>query len=209
MTINKEEITKCQITMKSAVENHPRRERRREYLTPTEVDKLLCAAKKQEHNPERNYCLLLLMYHHGLRVSEACQLKLNDIDLGEKVIHIKRLKNGKSAVQPIYPSEVKALRDWLKVRETMGAHGDALFISERNQPMNRATVNVIVNKVAEAAGLSSLYVHPHQLRHACGYFLANEGRDTRSIQDHLGHRSIQHTVRYTELAPGRSANFFR
>ena len=52
-------------------------------------------------------------------------------------------------------------------------------------------------------------VHPHMLRHACGYKLANDGVDTRSLQAYLGHKNIQHTVRYTELAPTRFKNFWR
>jgi integrase len=74
--------------------NHPRRERSREYLTPDEVQKLLDASRKEgpSRNRERDYCLLLLMFRHGLRASEACQLKVTDINLKEKIIHIHRLK---------------------------------------------------------------------------------------------------------------------
>ena len=78
--------------------NHPRRERSREYLAPDEVQKLLDASRKEgpSRNRERDYCLLLLMFRHGLRVSEACKLKVTDINLKdkEKIIHIHRLKNG-------------------------------------------------------------------------------------------------------------------
>jgi site-specific recombinase XerD len=52
-------------------------------------------------------------------------------------------------------------------------------------------------------------VHPHMLRHACGYYLASKGQDTRAIQAYLGHKNIQHTVRYTELAPGRFNDFWQ
>jgi site-specific recombinase XerD len=62
--------------------------------------------------------------------------------------------------------------------------------------------------VAEAAGLAHLNVHPHMLRHACGYDLANRGFDTRGIQSFLGHQNIQHTVTYTANAPNRFANYY-
>jgi site-specific recombinase XerD len=52
-------------------------------------------------------------------------------------------------------------------------------------------------------------VHPHMLRHGCGYALANAGHDTRALQAYLGHKNIQHTVRYTELAPDRFRDFWR
>jgi site-specific recombinase XerD len=75
-------------------------------------------------------------------------------------------------------------------------------------PLSRSVVCKMVNTFAEDAGLSELNVHPHMLRHACGYDLANRGADTRLIQDYLGHQNIQHTVRYTELSPTRFANLY-
>jgi type 1 fimbriae regulatory protein FimB len=194
----------------------PRRERSREYLTPDEVSKLLAASRNPEHsrNPERDYCLLLLMFRHGLRTSEACQLRLSDIDLNQKILHVRRLKNGKSTTHPLYNGEVKAVKDWLAARQEMTTEtptlgsGDTLFISERRGPLSRATVWVLIQKYATAAGLSALEIHPHMLRHSCGYNLANRGADTRLIQDYLGHRQIQHTVKYTELSSRRFEQLF-
>jgi type 1 fimbriae regulatory protein FimB len=192
------------------------RPRTREHLTPEEVAKLLTAAKdkKLSRNPERDYCLLLLMARHGLRVSEACRLTLSDIDLQGKTINVKRLKNGVSTTHPLYNGEIKAIKDWMVKRKemsldalTIGA-GKTLFISERRRPLERSVVCKMVNTFAKAAGLSELNVHPHMLRHAAGYDLANRGIDTRAIQGFLGHRNIQHTVRYTELSPTRFANFY-
>jgi type 1 fimbriae regulatory protein FimB len=147
-------------------------------------------------------------------VSEACKLKLSDVDLKEKVLHVRRLKNGKSTTHPLYNGEFKAVKDWLAARRKMSSEtptlgsGDTLFISERRTPLSRATVWVLVQKYAKAAGLENLELHPHMLRHACGYDLANRGADTRLIQDYLGHQNILHTVRYTELAPNRFARLF-
>jgi type 1 fimbriae regulatory protein FimB len=195
---------------------HHRRERTREHLTQEEVAKLLKASKDNNfsRNPERDFCLLLLMVRHGLRVSEACKLKLSDVDLQQKVLHVKRLKNGKSTTHPLYNGEVKAIRDWMSKRQemsmdalTLGA-GDTLFISERRTQLSRSMVFVLIDRYAKAAGLADLNVHPHMLRHACGYDLANRGADTRLIQDYLGHQNIQHTVKYTTLDPRRFANLY-
>ena len=90
----------------------------------------------------------------------------------------------------------------------MQAHSNFLFLSERRQPLSRFTVCVLIQKCAAVAGLDELAIHPHMLRHACGYDLANRGNDTRLIQDYLGHKNIQHTVRYTKLAPGRFTGLF-
>jgi type 1 fimbriae regulatory protein FimB len=155
-----------------------------------------------------------LMVRHGLRVSEACGLKLSDVDLQAKVMHVKRLKNGVSTTHPLYNGEVKAIKDWMVKRQemsldalTLGA-GNTLFISERRTPLSRSNVCVLVHNYAKAAGLAELNVHPHMLRHACGYDLANRGFDTRGIQGYLGHANIQHTVRYTALSPNRFANYY-
>jgi len=183
-----------------------RRERRREYLTQDEVNKLLAASKDAtlSRNPQRDHCLLFLMVRHGLRVSEACQLKLSDIDLEHRTIYVHRLKKGKPAVHPIYNGgELKSLHDWLKIRKTIVSPHDNLFLSEQRSPLSRATVWLMMQKYAKAAGLDNLAIHPHMLRHSCGFDLANRGNDTRLIQGYLGHQNIQHTVKYTELAPNR------
>jgi len=175
-----------------------RRERRREYLTQDEVNKLLAASKDAtlSRNPQRDHCLLFLMVRHGLRVSEACQLKLSDIDLEHRTIYVHRLKKGKPAVHPIYNGgELKSLHDWLKIRKTIVSPHDNLFLSEQRSPLSRATVWLMMQKYAKAAGLDNLAIHPHMLRHSCGFDLANRGNDTRLIQGYLGHQNIQHTVK--------------
>ena len=82
------------------------------------------------------------------------------------------------------------------------------FVSEQLKPMHRSTVNLALKKYGKLANLS-VAVHPHMLRHACGYALADQGADTRLIQDYLGHRNIQHTVRYTASNPARFEKLWR
>jgi type 1 fimbriae regulatory protein FimB/type 1 fimbriae regulatory protein FimE len=83
-----------------------------------------------------------------------------------------------------------------------------VFVSERGAPFTVAGFQKLVARAGETAGFT-FKVHPHMLRHACGFTLANAGHDTRSLQAYLGHRNIQHTVRYTELSPDRFKHFWK
>jgi type 1 fimbriae regulatory protein FimB len=187
-----------------------RLKRRREYLTRDEIDKLLFASKNSSRNPIRDYAMLLLMFRHGLRVSELCSIKLSDIDVDAKTFYVKRLKGCDSGPHEFYNGESQAVRAWLVERAKMAppADVDTLFISERRKPLSRITVWLMIRQTAEAAGLEHLEIHPHMLRHSCGYALVNKGTDIRIIQGYLGHRSISSTVRYTKLDSKRFAKLF-
>src|SRR5215469_1490592 len=151
----------------------------------------------------RDQVLLRLMYRHGLRASEAKHTKWTDFDLtpgsGPKTFHVRRLKGSVDSVHTLDRDEVSALRK-LRALST----SPFVFISERGGPLSPDMIAGIVERAAETAKLG-FHVHPHMLRHATGYALANEGTDTRLIQDFLGHASITKAVRYTRLAPGRLA----
>jgi type 1 fimbriae regulatory protein FimB len=192
----------------SYLPNRSRRERSREYLTSPEIKKFLEAAKASTRNPERDHCMMLLMYQHGLRVSEVTGLRLSDLDLAERTINIVRLKNSISGRHPFYTGEARAIRAWLAVREAMEPDTDALFISEQRRPLSRATIDLLVKTIAEAAGLKNLNVHCHMLRHSAGYSLINRGFDIRTVQTALGHARIDNTVRYTALDHSRLKNLF-
>ena len=183
--------------------------RDREYLTKDEIDKLLAASKTASRNPERDYCMLLLAFRHGLRVSELCSLELSDIDLESKTFHVRRLKGCDHGVHDFYNGESSAIRTWLVERQRMNppASVEELFISERRRPLSRVTVFVMIRQVAAAAGLGHLDVHPHMLRHSTGYALIQK-TDVRVVQDFLGHKSISSTVRYTKLKRSRFAKLF-
>ncbi len=162
----------------------------------------LIEATKGSRNDVRDRCLLLLMFRHGLRVSEACGMRLSQIGLDGRVLHVARLKRGLSTTHPLRPDELRIIKTWLQKRKEMAADSDALFLSERRKPLDRRTVWALLRNYGKMAGLE-LEVHPHMLRHACGFALADQGADTRLIQDYLGHRSIQHTVLYTAANPAR------
>ena len=142
----------------------------------------------------RNYVVLLLTYRHGLRASEAVGLKWDAVMLGDRAITIHRAKHGKSGLHPLKPDEVYALEI---LRETY-PDSRFLFPTERGDHMTTAGLTKLVERCSDAAQLG-IKVHPHMLRHACGYHLANQGLDTRLIQVWMGHRDIKNTERYTEL----------
>jgi integrase len=178
--------------------------RTREYLTPAEVEKLLQASGKVGRHGARDRTLILLAYRHGLRVSELVTLRWEQIDLKAGLVHVARLKNGLASTHPIRGPELRALRELRRnYPET-----PYLFVTERGGPMTPATARKLIARAGELAKLP-FPIHPHMLRHSAGYKLANEGHDTRSIQQYLGHKNITHTVRYTELSPERFKGFWK
>ena len=173
------------------------------YLRPDEANALIDAAGRVGRQRLRDQALLRLIYRHGLRASEAKHVKWTDFDLsvgsGPKTFHVRRLKGSNDSTHTLDRDEVSALRK-LKAAST----SPFVFVSERGGPLSPDMIARIVERAAEGAKLG-FHVHPHMLRHATGFMLANEGTDTRLIQDFLGHASISNTVRYTKLAPARLA----
>ena len=179
----------------------------RKHLVSAEVEKLM-EVVKGSRNAARDRCFLLLLFRHGLRVSEACGLKLSQVDTESRVLHVMRLKAGLSTTHPLRGDELRAIKVWLTARAKMKPETDAFFISERRSPLSRKTAWVMIRDYGKQADLP-IAAHPHMLRHACGFALADQGADTRLIQDYLGHRNIQHTVRYTATNPARFARLWR
>jgi type 1 fimbriae regulatory protein FimB/type 1 fimbriae regulatory protein FimE len=180
------------------------REDQRRYLTEAEVERLAEAARKGGRYGDRDAALVLIGYRHGLRVAELVNLRWAQVDLKAALLHVQRRKNGTPSVHPLTGRELRALRSLQRQAEG----SPFVFNTERGSGMTTDNVRKVLTRAAADARLA-LHVHPHMLRHACGYTLANRGTDTRTIQAYLGHRSIQHTVRYTELAPGRFNGLFR
>lgn len=179
------------------------RERRsREHLTESEVGELRRAAKERGRYGDRDATMILLAYRHGLRVSELVSLRWDQVDLKEGLLHVNRLKRGVASVHPLRGPEIRALRKL--EREGRGVY---VFMTERGAPMTAAGFRKMLARAGEVSAVS-FPVHPHMLRHGCGFKLANDGHDTRAIQHYLGHRNIQHTVRYTEMSAGRFQGFW-
>jgi integrase len=177
--------------------------RPREYLTTSEVEMLIRTARQGRYG-HRDATLILVAYRHGLRAVELCDLEWSQVEFDRTAtLHVRRAKNGKPAAHPIRGDELRALRELQ--RETNSGY---VFETERRTPFTTDAVNRLVKRIGERAGFP-FKVHVHMLRHACGYALANQGHDTRAIQDWLGHRAIQHTARYTELSQERFKDFWR
>ena len=177
--------------------------RSREHLTEAEVDKLIAAAGKVGRYGHRDATMILITFRHGLRVSELVALRWEQVDLKQGLLHVRRRKNGLPSTHPLRGVELRALRK-LEPQNTAGAY---VFVSERKAPLTDSAFRKIVARAGEAANIG-LPVHPHMLRHSAGFKLANDGQDTRAIQQYLGHKNIQHTVAYTQLSPERFNNFF-
>jgi integrase len=193
--INAERATAAPITVNSSV---------RKYLTEREVERLMAAARKSGRYGHRDATMILLAFRHGLRASELCDLLWSQVELAAGRLHVRRAKSGTPSVHPLQGDELRALRR-LQREQQPSSH---VFTTERGGPMTPKGFNTLFRRVGERA-LMPFPVHPHMLRHACGYALANAGHDTRALQAYLGHRNIQHTVRYTELAPHRFKDFWR
>jgi type 1 fimbriae regulatory protein FimB/type 1 fimbriae regulatory protein FimE len=177
--------------------------RTREHLTEREVERLIAAAKNNRWG-HRDSTMVLLAFRHGLRASELVDLRWEQVDLENGILHVRRVKQGTPATHPLTGRELRALRRLH--REVSGS--PFVLVSERGAPFTNRGFQAMVERAGKAAGFA-MKIHPHMLRHACGYKLANDGVDTRTIQSYLGHKSIQHTVRYTELSPTRFKSLFR
>ena len=178
--------------------------RSREYLTEQEVQQLMEAAGRVGRHGHRDATLILLAYRHGLQVTELVSLRWDQVDFKQGLMHINRLKQGNPSVHPVRGPELRALRRLQRDYSTL----PYVFSSERKAPLTDDAIRKIVVRAGTEAKLP-FPVHPHMLRHACGYKLAQEGQDTRAIQHYLGHKNIQHTVRYTQLSPDRFKNFWK
>ena len=178
--------------------------RTREHLTGAEVDRLIDAAKANRWG-HRDATMILVAFRHGLRSSELVDLRWDQIDFTHAVLHVRRAKKGTPATHPVVGDEMRALR---KLQREQDPKSPFVFTSERGSPFTTAGFARMVERAGVEAKLG-FKTHPHMLRHACGFALANKGHDTRALQAYLGHRNIQHTVRYTELSPGRFKDFWR
>ena len=166
--------------------------RTREHFYESEVDLLLAKAKKTGRNTHRNFSIVLMTYRHGLRASEAADLRWTDIDLEQGKILIRRKKRSDDSTHFLQGDELRAIRKLQRESKP------SPFVFGG---MDSTAISAMIKRLG--AGLFSFPVHAHMLRHSCGYYLANKGVDLRIIQEYLGHREIKNTVRYTKLSPNK------
>ena len=178
---------------------------RGEYLSWKEVEQFIKGLRKVSRYPDRDECIVRVLYHHALRGSEALRLRWDQIEFGRTPrIHVKRLKGGIDSVHPI---EQRRLLGLLLKLSKDDNRGEYVFMSERGTPLAYSSLDTIIKKANQVSGLG-FPVHCHIFRHACGYHLVNKGMDMRKIQLFMGHKSIQNTVRYTKLDAGQFKGFW-
>jgi type 1 fimbriae regulatory protein FimE len=173
--------------------------RSREYLELKEINSLVSAVSNNRH-ALRDKLIILMSYRHGLRVSEMIDMQWSQVNFTTARLHVNRSKNGEPSKQPIDGDELRMLRELHR----QYPESPFVFCSSNKEgyaPLSENGVFKMIRRAGVECGLPK--VHPHMLRHSCGYRLANKGVDTRAIQDYLGHKNIQHTVKYTKLAENR------
>lgn len=168
----------------------PRSERK--HLLPDELESLIDGTRRGRY-PLRDWLLVSMAHYHGLRVSELTGLLVQDLDMKRGYVYVRRVKGSISSTHPMRADVQRKLKRYLKTRESASPW---VFLSERGQSLTTRSVNKILRRIAPD-------IHPHMLRHTCGYDMANKGIDLRVIQAWLGHSNPQHTTRYTALAPNR------
>jgi type 1 fimbriae regulatory protein FimB len=187
--------------------NHEPRRTGRRAMTFMTHEELLTVLKVARQRRTRDWCMLLVAYWHGLRTTEVCGLRLTD--LKEGVLSVQRLKGSRRTVQPLYPhhgepllDEVKALREWLRVRPNDGS--DALFTSQKGGALDRCQFFRIFQSVATAAGLSAGKRHPRVLKYSLASHLLAAHADVAVVSEILGHRSLNSTLQYVKAAADAS-----
>jgi type 1 fimbriae regulatory protein FimE len=174
----------------------------RDYLRPDEVDAMVQAARKSGRHRVRDAAIILRLFRHGLRTAELVALRWQQVDLKAGYLDVHRVKHGHHAKHPLRGPQLRLLRELQRTYPD----SPSVFVSERPAPLSPRSIREMVARTGKGAGLPFV-PHPHQLRHACGYYLASQGHDTRALQDYLGHKNIQPTVRYTAMAPHRFESF--
>ena len=178
-----------------------------DYLTP---DELLLVLRIARTRSSRDWCMVLLAYRHGLRVSEVCTLRLTDLNLKDSSLSIRRLKGSLHTIQPLYLhrgqpllNEVTALRSWLHEREPDGS--DFLFLSQKGGRLHRSQFFRIFRTCAVAAGLSSTKLHPHVLKHSLATHLVASNVNLALVGHCLGHRAIGSTMKYVGVSDSQAS----
>lgn len=176
----------------------------RKYLYEEEIEILIKKAGENLYGL-RDQTMILVTFRHGLRASETCNMKWNQIDFHNCRMHVQRTKGSVDSVQPIRDREIRMLKKLYAQRVGKFPY---VFRSQRGTKLCRLSFYRMLNRLGKKTDINIDSIYPHMLRHATGYKLANENVCTRTIQDYLGHANIQNTVFYTRLSASKFDNLF-
>jgi len=172
-----------------------------QYLTKSELGRLFGVIKDK-----RDKAIFLVAFRHGLRASEVGRLRLSDLDLKRGRVVIHRLKGSFGGEHLLQDDEIKAIKRWLRSRKN---ESPVLFTSNRNDPISRRMLDVLMKKYCALAEIPLEKAHFHALKHSIATGLLDTGADLRFVQDWLGHSNIQNTVIYAKLTSARRENAAR
>ena len=168
------------------------------HLEPVEVLSVLRAARSKG---SREWAMVLVAYKHGMRASEVCNLRLDDLDLKNGSIVVERLKGSLRTTQAVTEhrgepllNELKALREWLRQRRDDGS--DYLFTSQKGGRLDRSQFFRLFKAIANEVGLAAEKQHPHALKHSIASHLVSANVNLALVKQQLGHKSINSTLRY-------------
>lgn len=168
-------------------------------MQPLARRELLDVLREARKASVRDHALFLLAYAHGLRASEAAQLRLADLSVRDWTLRIERKKHSRVTVQAVLPNserlldERKALRAWLENRPNVGPY---VFSKSNGGCLSRIQVYRLFRHYAEYAGLSESKCGPHALKHSLAQHMVNERQDVARVQAALGHASVSSTLSY-------------
>ena len=194
----------------TVAKHHPPKRRRnaevraREHLLESEVEQLIKVATDNRYG-HRDATMILVGYRHGLRAVELVNLRWEQIDFTRGELHVRRVKGSLPSTHPLAGRTLRALRRLKREQEPQSPY---VFTSERGAPFTTAGFRKLVARLGEKAGFN-FPVHPHQLRHGCGFKLASDEVNFRALQQYMGHANPQNTMKYTRLAPTLFKNFWK
>jgi type 1 fimbriae regulatory protein FimB/type 1 fimbriae regulatory protein FimE len=197
----KEALEKATKTMRQNYKN-----RHREYLYPEEVEQIIQAVEEisKPVNKLRNRTMTIMAYKHGLRAGEVCNLKWTQIAFHRQKLYVRRLKDNDEIPHPLTEEEIRLL---LQLRKRNMMSYDHVFLGYYRKPVDPQSFGKLIRKAGQHVGFDFV-VHPHMLRHACGFKLANDDVPIRVIQEYLGHKSIDVTLQYTKLKENKFQGLF-
>lgn len=172
----------------------PRREKHvRGYLTPEEYNRLLAASGGHP----RDFCILTLFLQTGIRISELCELRLDDIDLEAATLTVRVGKGMAARTIELEKKGIRSLKTWLSLREN--SPYDQLFLNREGEPLKEWGVRDLLEKYCQQAGITKR-ITPHSLRHTFASYKAQSGVSPFQLKEWLGHARLDTTSIYVHMA---------